>query len=210
MRKLFTLAIVLCLISQAFAQVTKPATPGLKGNGQVFYRETFGWADPTDPRGWKAPEGFRFKDTTDIGFNWHWWGNDSLVDSKYTREPPLRSTTAENGNLCLFLSKYNEFNDPRIDVNNSIIFPVIDCSSHGTVVVTYETSFMCYEDNNTWEMLMEVSVDNWLHSAQFDVSFGVNHKGRPDKTTAGIPAIFRANISDVAAGQPNVQIKFTW
>ncbi len=209
MKKTFTLILLLCLASQVFVQ--SQDIPGTKGNGQVFFLETFGWGNPSDPKGWTAPEGFYLEDPLDIGYNWHWWPNDSLVDSKYTREPPLRSTTAENGTLCLFLSKYNEFMpDPRTDVNNSVVFPKIDCSSHGSVIVSYETSFMCYEDNNTWQMLMEVSVDDWVHSAQYDVSFGVNHKGRPDKTTPGKPAVFQANISDVAAGQPNVRIKFTW
>ncbi|MFA6128962.1 MAG: T9SS type A sorting domain-containing protein [Bacteroidales bacterium] len=210
MKKLFTLALAFCLISQAFAQVKQPATPGLKGNGQVFYLETFGWENPSDAKGWTAPAGFYMQDPDDIGYNWHWWPNDSLVDSKFTKEPPLRSTTAENGTLCLFLSRYNEFVDPRVDVNNSVVFPMMDCSSHSTVVVSYETSFMCYEDNSTWKMLLEVTVDNWLHSAQYDVSFGVNHKGRPNKVVAGQPAIFQANISDVAAGMSNVQLKFTW
>ncbi|MCX6225457.1 MAG: T9SS type A sorting domain-containing protein [Bacteroidia bacterium] len=202
-----TLLLSSCLFAQT---VTQPATPGLKGNGQVFYLETFGWENPSDLKGWTAPAGFYMEDPTDNGYNWHWWGNDSLVDSKYTREPPMRSTTAENGNLCLFLSRYNEFLTDWIDVNNSVVFPKFDCSAHGTVVVSYETCFMCYEDNSTWKMFMEVSVDDWLHSAQYDVSFGVNHKGRPEKTTPGKPVIFQANISDVAAGQPNVQIKFIW
>jgi hypothetical protein len=211
MKKLFTLLLTVCLVTQAFAQTGQSGAPGLKGNGQVFYYETFGWENPADEKGWTAPAGFYMEDPDDIGYNWHWWPNDSLVDSKYTREPPLQSTSAADGNLCLFLSRYNEFkDDPRTDVNNSVVFPMMDCSAHGTVIVSYETSFMCYEDNSTWKMLMEVTVDNWLHSAQYDVSFGVNHKGRPDKTTPGKPALFQANISDVAAGQPNVQIKFTW
>ena len=211
MKKLFTLLLLSCLMSQAFAQVNPPATPGLKGNGQVFYLETFGWGNPADPKGWTAPPGFYMLDPDDNGYNWHWWGNDSLYVPAYTKEPPMRSTTAENGNLCLFLSKYNEFiPDPRTIVNNSIVFPVINCSTHGTVVVSYETCFMCYNANSTWQMLMEVTVDNWVHSAVYDVSFGVEHKGRPDKTQPGKPAIYQANISDVAAGQPNVQIKFTW
>lgn len=213
MKKLPTLLLILCLVSQAFAQVSQPATPGLKGNGQVFYLETFGWGNPADDKGWTAPAGFYMIDPDDNGFNWHWWPNDSLVDLQFTREPPMRSTTAENGSLCLFLSKFNELtpsSERGTNVNNSVVFPVIDCSTHGTVVVSYETCFMCYDANSTWKMLMEVTVDNWLHSARYDVSFGVNHKGRPDKTTPGKPAIFQANISDVAAGQPNVQIKFTW
>jgi hypothetical protein len=69
---------------------------------------------------------------------------------------------------------------------------------------------MCYNDNTYWQMLLEVSTDNWVHSAQYDVSFGVKHKGRPNNTTPGKPAIYEANISDVAAGSPNVQFRFTW
>ncbi|MFA5816515.1 MAG: T9SS type A sorting domain-containing protein [Bacteroidales bacterium] len=210
MKKLSTLLLVLCLISQAFAQVGQPATPGLKGNGQVFYLETFGWENPADAKGWTAPAGYYMIDPKDIGYNWHWWPNDSLATSRLTKEPPMRSTTAENGNLCLFLDRYNDGLDPRVDVDNSIVFPPIDCSSHGSVIARYETCFMNYNWAGTWQMLMEVSVDNWVHSAQYDVSFGVGHKGRPNNTTPGKPAIYEANISDVAAGQSNVLIKFTW
>ncbi|MFA6128963.1 MAG: T9SS type A sorting domain-containing protein [Bacteroidales bacterium] len=210
MKKLFTLVLCFGLISQAFTQVKQPATPVLKGNGQVFYLETFGWENPADAKGWTAPAGFYMSDPLDIGYNWHWWPNDSLVTSRLTKEPPMRSTTAENGSLCLFLDKYNDGKDPRTDLDNSITFPPIDCSAHSSVIVSYETCFMCYNDNTYWEMLLEVSTDNWVHSAQYDVSFGVKHKGRPNNTTPGKPAIFKANISDVAAGVPNVQFRFTW
>jgi hypothetical protein len=210
MKKLFTFLLVLCLVSQAFSQVSNSATPGLKGNGQVFYLETFGWENPADDKGWTAPAGFYFSDPLDIGYNWHWWPNDSVVSSRLTKEPPMRSSSAENGSLCLFLDRYNEMKDPRVDLDNSITFPPIDCSSHSSVIVSYETCFMCYEDHTTWEMLLEVSTDNWVHSAQYDVSFKVLHKGRPNNTTPGKPAIFQANISDVAAGLPNVQFRFTW
>ncbi|TSA37614.1 MAG: T9SS C-terminal target domain-containing protein [Porphyromonadaceae bacterium] len=210
MKKTPTLLLVLCLISQAFAQVSQPVTPGLKGNGQVFYLETFGWENPADAKGWTAPAGFYMSDPKDIGYNWHWWPNDSLVTSRLTKEPPMQSTTAANGNLCLFLDLYNDGKDPRIDVDNSITFPPIDCSSHSSVIVSYETCFMDYNDYIYWQMLLEVSTDNWVHSAQYDVSFKVKHKGRPNNTSPGIPAIYEANISDVAAGSPNVQFRFTW
>jgi hypothetical protein len=61
-----------------------------------------------------------------------------------------------------------------------------------------------------WKMLLEISVDNWVHQAEYDVGFGCGHKGRPNNTAPGVPAIFEANISDVAAGQSNVQIRFHW
>jgi len=210
MRKLFTLLFTVCLVSQVFAQGSQPTTPPLKGNGQVFYLETFGWGNPADAKGWTAPAGFYMSDPKDIGYNWHWWPNDSLVTARLTKEPPMRSTTAENGSLCLFLDKYNDNLDPRIDLDNSITFPSIDCSSHSSVIVSYETCFMCYNDNSYWQMLLEVSTDNWVHSAQYDVSFGVKHKGRPNNTAPGVPAIYKANISDVAAGAPDVQFRFTW
>ncbi|HBB91290.1 MAG TPA: hypothetical protein DC042_06140 [Bacteroidales bacterium] len=211
MRKTFTLLLAICLLGPVFLQAqTTPAASDLKGNGQVFFLETFGWGNPADPKGWTAPAGYYMLDPLDIGYNWHWWPNDSLVTSRLTKEPPMRSTTAENGSLCLFLDRYNDGLDPRLDLDNSIVFPPMDCSTHGSVIVSYETCFMCYNDNTYWQMLLEVSVDNWVHSAQYDVSFGVKHKGRPNNTTPGKPAIYEANISDVAAGQPNVQIKLTW
>ena len=139
MKKLFTLLLVSCLISQAFPQV---GTPGLKGNGQQFYLETFGWGNPADAKGWTAPAGFYMSDPKDIGYNWHWWPKDSLVTSRLTKEPAMRSTTADNGSLCLFLDLYNDGKDPRTDLDNSITFPTIDCSSKSSVIVSYETCFM--------------------------------------------------------------------
>jgi hypothetical protein len=210
MKKLLTLVLVLCLISQAFAQVGQSVTPGLKGNGQVFYLETFGWENAADPKGWTAPAGFYMTDPKDIGYNWHWYPYDSLVTARLTKEPPMESSSAANGSLCLFLDRYNDGKDPRTDLDNSITFPPIDCSLHSSVIVSYETCFMCYNGHTSWEMLLEVSTDNWVHSAQYDVSFAVEHKGRPNNTTPGKPAIYQANISDVAAGLTNVQIRFTW
>jgi len=207
MRK-FTLLLALAGL---FGAVSAPAqTPGTKGNGQVFFTETFGWENPADPKGWTAAAGFYFLDPTDIGFNFVWWGNDSLNDYKYTREPPMRSTTAENGNLLLFLSNYNVDKDPSILVDNSVGFPPLNCSAHSSVVVSYETCFMNYNDPVAYDMWLEVSVDNWVHSAKYDASFGMGWKARPNFNTPGTPAIFEANISDVAAGQPDVRMRLTW
>jgi hypothetical protein len=192
------------------APAVQSQTPGTKGNGQVFFSQTFGWENPSDPKGWTAPAGYSFEDPTDIGFNFAWWGNDSLNDYQFTREPPMRSTTAENGNLLLFLSRYNLMNDPRVPVNNTVVFPVIDCSAHSSVVVSYETCFMNYDDPLYYDMVLEVTVDNWVHAAQYDASFGMGWKARPNFNTPGTPAIFQANISDVAAGMPRVQMKLAW
>jgi hypothetical protein len=57
---------------------------------------------------------------------------------------------------------------------------------------------------------LEVSNDNGVHWAWFDASFGTGHKDRPNDVASGVPAIFQANISEVAAGMANVIIKITW
>ena len=209
MKKTLLVFLFTGIISLSFAQQSaKKDFPALKGNGEVFFLETFDWGNPDDEKGWTAPEGYYMEDRQDNGFNWHWWGYDSLVTPRLTREPPMESTTAQNGSLCLFADLYNLYQDPRIDIDNSLVFPMIDCSSHSSVIVRYETCFMNYA--SAWDMLLEVSVDDWVHSAQFDVGFGCGHKGRPDKTIPGKPAIFEANISQIAAGMPNVQFKLTW
>jgi hypothetical protein len=208
MKKTLLTFLLVGLFVGAMAQQSKSTSPPLKGNGEVFFLETFDWGNPDDPRGWSLPEGYSMEDPDDIGFNWHWWPYDSLVTPRLTREPPMESTTAADGSLCLFADLYNLDQDPRININNSIVFPPIDCSGHSSVIVRYETCFMNYA--SAWDMLLEVSVDDWVHSAQWDVGFGCGHKGRPDKTVPGKPAIFEANLSQIAAGMPNVQFKLTW
>jgi hypothetical protein len=209
--KHFLLLLLLCWVFiPSFSQTDKnPGVKGLKGSGEVFYTETFGWANPADPKGWTAPPGYYLLDPDDNGFNWHWWPYVGMV-ADYTDEPPLESTTKLNGSLNLFMNQYNDGiplgEKPR--VNNSIVFPAIDCSSRSSVVVRYETSFMCYDVG--WNMWLEVSVDNWVHSAVYDVGYRCGHKDRPNDTSPGKPVIYEANITDVAAGQSNVQFKFTW
>ncbi len=200
-KPIFTLLLLIVV------SITAGAQGSLKGNGQVFFTETFGWENPDDPKGWTAPAGYYFLDPTDNGYNWTWYGMDSLK-AQWVNEPPFMSTTAANGSLTLFADKYNEYKDPTIALDNSVGFPAFDCSSHSSVIVRYETVFMQYGGDGI--MLMEISIDNWVHSAQFDVSFGCGHKARPNNTQPGVPAIYEANLSDLAAGQPNVQIRFTW
>ncbi|HBB93081.1 MAG TPA: hypothetical protein DC042_15550, partial [Bacteroidales bacterium] len=73
MRK-FTL--LLALVGLLAAATSVAQTPGVKGDGQVFYTQTFGWGNPADPKGWTAPEGFYFLDPLDQGYNWVWWPGD--------------------------------------------------------------------------------------------------------------------------------------
>ncbi len=208
MKRTLLVLMAFVVISGAFAQNVKNQPP-LKGNGEVFFLETFDWENPADPKGWTAPEGYYMEDPDDNGMNFHWWGTDSLI-SLWTREPSGDFTTKDNGCLALFLNRYNEERDAaRVTVNNSIVFPEISCANRSSVIVRFETCFMNYDSGNIWDMLLEVTVDNWVRSSTIDVGFGQNHKGRPN-IVGGRPGVFEANITDIVAGMPNVQFKLTW
>jgi hypothetical protein len=179
----------------------------LKGNGEVFYHTTFDWENPADEKGWTAPEGFYFEDPDDTGYNWQWYPNDSL-HAQFVNEPPMGSSSPEDGHLALQLNLYNNFLDPRTNVNNAVVFPIMDCSEHSSVIVRYETQFMSYSTTSGMEML--ISNDAGVHWATYNVGFGGGHKARPNGVAAGDVAIFEANISDVAAGMSEVIIKINW
>lgn len=207
--KKFTLTlIVLVLVSFLGLQAQKkPATPALKGDGKVFFYEDFNWSNPADAKGWTMPAGYKLLDPDDIGFNFGWMAPDSL-NCILVGEPPFRSTTSSNGYLVNFLAKSNEpFGDNRLTVNNDIEFPHFNCSQHSSVVVRYETHFM---NGGPGLQLMQVSADNGAHWANYNVGFGVNHKDRPNDLAPGVPAIYEANISDIAAGNPDVIIRLHW
>ncbi len=206
MKKVFTL---IMLLSFVCFSLTMGQNSTLKGNGEVFYSTTFDWANAADEKGWTAPEGFYMVDPDNNGFNWHWWPNDSL-NAEWTFEPPFQSLTKEDGHLCLFANLYNNFTalGDLIPVNNSVVFPTLDCSNHSSVIVRYLTNFMGY--SNGWEMFLEVSNDAGVHWAAYDARFNCGHKDRPNDIAPGESTLFQANISEVAAGMSEVIVRLTW
>jgi hypothetical protein len=71
---------------------------GTKGDGKVFYSETFGWEKANGPRGWTAPAGYYFLDPGDQGTNWQWW-NGPFLDLP-AQDPMMQSTTQRKFELA--------------------------------------------------------------------------------------------------------------
>jgi hypothetical protein len=189
-----------------------PRLPQQRVTGRYSLLRPFGWENPADEKGWTAPAGYSFLDPLDIGYNWVWWPAGLGFVDRYTQDPPLNSTTKDNGCLALFLEKYNQGGVLQQNLDNSVVFPPLDCSQHSSVVVRYQTHFMAYCAylNLRAEMFLEVSVDNWVHSASYSVNFGCGHKQRPLDKPKGEPALLEVNISDVAAGMPDVRMRLHW
>ncbi len=95
---------------------THAQTPGTKGNGKVFYSETFGWENTADLKGWTAPAGFYFLDPKDQGTNFGWWKGPFVTPG--TQDPMLQSTTKDNGCLALFMELYQSPGQPEIRLDN--------------------------------------------------------------------------------------------
>ena len=180
----------------------------IKTGGTIFWHEEFDWGDSTSGIGWFLPDGWTLEDPTDVGYNWH-WANDSLIGA-FTGEAPIQSTTAENGFLALNLGGYNldlgHYDNFRA-VDNSIVSPVIDCSDHSSVLVRVEQNFRYWAGSQN---LFEVTNDNGVHWALFDMKMGTLTSERVGGIGNGEKIDLYMNITDVAAGMSEVQFRITW
>ncbi|TSA34191.1 MAG: T9SS C-terminal target domain-containing protein [Porphyromonadaceae bacterium] len=207
MKRLLILALI-CLTGIASIGQTHL----LKGNGQVFWEEHFDWGNPADAKGWTAPAGWVIEDLSadDTGFVWA-WTRDSMQGPFAHRDGGyiLNSTTRENGFLAIDLDNLNAFKNytDMLYVNSSITLPVMNFSTHPSVILSLEQMFKYF---NSPRMVIEVTNDKGKHWAEFDLKMGtargVNVMNLPNNQVAH----FTANISEVAAGQPEVTIKLTW
>jgi hypothetical protein len=222
--KRFTLLIVLvCLSAASFAQVFQTAKPAImnedatnnlgysqsqaKGGGDVIWQTTFDWADESSPRGWTLPEGWVIKDVSDTGYPWMWikdtlkWGTNRRVN------PPSFFATKADGFLSLPIQYYN-YNDGvggTVPADSYIETPKINCSAVSSVVVKFSQYWnLCCLNERSGNLEMQVTTDNGEHLATYDLQFNI-------AANNGTPERYRhveINISDVAAGSPNVQIRF--
>lgn len=219
MKKTFLL-LSLCLLSAAsFAQVLKRATgapvsqvnareevmPPTKTGGDVIWQTTFNWGNPDDPRGWTLPEGWDIKDNSDLGNLWVWI-KDTIRGRWTTEQAPTFFASRNDGYIAVPMDAYNYRDGIATDdpSDTYIMTPVINCSSAPSVVVKLSQYYrFCCENNNTGHLELMVTNDNGSHWASYDLSYGIGHN-------TFTPVKYRnpeINISDVAAGMPNVRIK---
>jgi len=220
--KKFTLLIpALFFFGVAFGQTFKPSTSitpysswekkwmvpeesRLKGEGDVFYSETFNWKDPSEERGWKLPAGWQIVDETDLGTPWVWRAGSDSIKGHLTFEPGhIYSLTPEDGYFVFPMDEYNYQDGVITDKYATTWFqlPSINCSAHPTVVLKMRQYFRC---NPTVGLTMSVSNDQGGHWASYSLAY---------ETVVNIfckNPFVEINITDVAAGMPDVWIKFTW
>ncbi len=187
-----------------------PVQRSTKGGGAVIWQTTFNWADPTNPQGWTLPAGWTITDVSDMGNPWIWLG-DTLKwvvnGSNRTLNPPSIFATKNDGFLALPIQSYNQRDGITTTVAADSWFqtPKIDCSKVSSVVVKFTQIFnLCCLSSNVGNLQMLATVDEGVHWATYDVQYnwGANNA---TPTRFQNPEI---NISDVAAGSPNLRLRF--
>ncbi len=194
-------------IFQEPTDVQTVTTPNIKVGGDVIWKTTFNWKDETNPQGWSLPTGWTIMDVSDMGNPWIWvndtvrWGTSSKL------APPSFFPTKADGFLSLPIQAYNGRDgvSTAVPADSWVETPKIDCSAVSSVVVKFTQLFnLCCLSENVGNLQMLVTVDAGIHWATYDCQFNVT-------ANTNTPVRFRSpeiNISDVAAGSPNVQIRF--
>jgi hypothetical protein len=193
-------------VPYANEQISLPATPeqNLKAAGEVIFHETFDWKDPSNPSGWSLPAGWQIVDETDFGFKFIWRAGTDSIKGKYTFEPGHRYTeTPEDGYLVLPMDEYN-FVDGIMTENGGTAWfqlPAFDFSNRPTVVVKFRQYYRCFPSTT---LRISVSSDLGVHWSNYSLAFGT-----PGNSYCKNPYP-DVNISEVAAGMPEVWIRFVW
>jgi hypothetical protein len=178
--------------------------PSLKTEGEIFFKETFNWKDPSNPQGWSLPAGWQIVDVTGFGTPWVWRAGTDSIRGRFSFEKGHKySLSPDDGFIVIPMDEYN-YQDGVITDNYGtswIQLPPVDCSAHPTVVVKFQQYFRC---NVNVDVKMWVSNDQGVHWSIYDMSYGtiINIFCKKPKV--------EVNISDVAAGMPNIWIRFVW
>ncbi len=228
MKRLTLLFVLMCAVAVSFAQVLPTARfaptrlndanddlgpvirKSVKGDGDVIWKTTFNWKDEANPQGWTLPTGWTIKDVSDMGNPWLWLG-DTLKwvvnGSNRTLNPPSIFASKADGYMALPIQHYNQRDGivTAVAADSWFETPKIDCSRVSSVVVKFTQIFnLCCLSANVGNLQMLCTVDGGVHWATYDVQYnwGANNA---TPTRFQNPEI---NISDVAAGSPNLQIRF--
>jgi hypothetical protein len=219
--KRFTLLFALmCTMAVSFGQVLQTALDvpvsswqtnqevtgqiPIKGGGDLIWGTTFNWGNPDDPQGWTLPSGWTVGDNTDLGNYWQWRRDTISYRARARAVPPSWFTTASDGFICLPMDDYNYRDGISTSslADSYIQTPPINCTSVSSVVVKFNQYFDFCCSNYNLEML--VTNDAGGHWATYDVRYAVTG----NITTPAKFGSVEVNISDVAAGYANVQVRF--
>ncbi len=220
MRKFTLLIAALALCSITYGQVANQGVPvpfkddpaqttqlssSVKGSGDVFWSTSFNWGD-VDTKIWNPPAGWSIGDLTDLGNFWMWRSPYDTLGGCCTKEGPSKNfKTPLDGYIVVPADEYNRRDGVGTSnaMNTYIITPVIDCSAKTSVTVKFKQLFrLCC---GTTEMFMSVTNDGGVHWAAYDCRFGLPNNRVTDARYQDV----EFNITDVAAGMANVQIKFS-
>lgn len=188
--------------------MTATIPPGkyLKTEGEVFYTQTFDFADPDSPRGWSMPDGWTQTDFRDMGHIWQWRAGTDSIKGWFTFEKGhIYSETPEDGFWVFPIDEYNYQDGLRTYEDGDAEFQMapLDCSDRPSVIFSMNQHFRhCCSGSAVVSMF--VSNDQGVHWAEYDMRFGsrVNSFGPRNNV--------EVNISEVAAGMSDVWIKFVW
>jgi len=221
MKKLTLLLMLLSFVVLSYGQKIKPSTSiepyssyekkmdvpdesRLKAEGEIFFSETFNWKDASSPRGWTLPAGWQIVDQTDLGTPWIWRAGTDSIRGRWTFEKGHKySKTPEDGFLVIPMDEYNYVDGIQTDIYATcyVQLPSIDCSAHPTVVLKMRQYFRCNPASN---VKLLISNDQGGHWATYSMAY---------ETTINIfckNPFVEVNITDVAAGMPNVWIRLVW
>ena len=177
-----------------------------KGDGDVFWIETFNWENPDDIKGWTLPEGWVLgEEGEDFGHSWM-WRNDTIGGRFTDVSPRTWFDTPEDGFIVMPIDEYN-FVD-GVSSNNGVDSwfqtPPIDCSDKPSVVITFYQYFRTCCGG--YEMDLMVSNDDGVHWAEYDLRYGT----RVNDITLDAGRSVEINITNVAAGNSEVLIRVRW
>ncbi len=181
--------------------------PAAKGGGDIIWQTTFNWADAANPRGWTLPDGWDIRDVSDMGNPWIWVNDTLKWGTSSTLAPPSFFATKADGYLALPMQMYNDRDGVTTDVPGDayVMTPKIDCSAQASVVVNFTQVWnLCCLGSRVGNLEMQVTTDEGVHWATYDMQFNIAANNRTPERYRNI----EVNISDVAAGSPNVQIRF--